>query len=59
MSGGKADQYARQASGWSDEQYADARTYLEHRARVVVVLGPRLRPGDDVLDLACGDGGFG
>ena len=55
----KADQYARQAEGWSEEQYADARTYLEHRARLVVELGPPLRPGDEVLDLACGDGGLG
>ena len=56
---GKEGQYVRQAVGWSDEQYADARTYLEHRARVVAELGPRLQPGDEVLDLACGDGGFG
>jgi len=56
---GKEGQYVRQAAGWSDEQYADARTYLEHRARVVAELGPRLELGDEVLDLACGDGGFG
>lgn len=55
----KQEQYARQAAGWSDEQYADARAYLEHRARVVVGLGPALVQGDEVLDLACGDGGFG
>ena len=55
----KEDQYVRQAAGWSDEQYADARGYLEQRADVVVGLGGRLEPGDEVLDLACGDGGFG
>jgi SAM-dependent methyltransferase len=55
----KQEQYARQAAGWSDEQYADARAYLEHRARVVAALGPPLEPGEEVLDLACGDGGFG
>jgi hypothetical protein len=55
----KTDQYVRQAERWSDEQYADTRAYLEHRARVVAALGPRLEPGDEVLDLACGDGGFG
>lgn len=55
----KAEQYARSAAGWSDEQYADPRAYLEHRARLVIALGPRLLPGDEVLDLACGDGGLG
>jgi SAM-dependent methyltransferase len=55
----KQEQYVRQAAGWSDEQYADAGAYLEHRARVVAGLGPTLVPGDEVLDLACGDGGFG
>jgi SAM-dependent methyltransferase len=53
------EQYARQAEGWSDEQYADSRAYLEHRARIVAGLGRTLEPGDEVLDLACGDGGFG
>ncbi|RDI74312.1 hypothetical protein Gocc_1888 [Gaiella occulta] len=55
----KADQYARSAAGWSDAQYADARAYLAQRARLVVGLGPRLVPGETVLDLACGDGGLG
>lgn len=55
----KQEQYARQAERWSDEQYADARTYLEHRARLVAELGPPLQPGNEVLDLACGDGGLG
>ena len=48
-------QYAAGAEGWS-EQYADAAAYLSHRAELVVSLGPRLEPGDRVLDLACGDG---
>jgi SAM-dependent methyltransferase len=51
--------YARQAEKWSERQYADAATYLSHRADVVISLGPKLERGDDVLDLACGDGGFG
>ena len=33
--------------------------YLEHRARSSSRSDPRLEPGDEVLDLACGDGGFG
>ena len=55
----KADQYVRQAAGWTEEQYADPAAYLEHRAALVVSLGPPLAPGDVVLDLACGDGGLG
>jgi SAM-dependent methyltransferase len=50
--------YAGEAEAWSERQYANARAYLEHRARLVVSLGPPLEPGDTVLDLACGDGGL-
>ncbi len=59
MTGAKSDQYARQAEAWTDRQYADATAYLAHRADLVVALGPGLEAGDEVLDLACGDGGFG
>ena len=55
----KEDQYARQAEEWTERQYADAGAYLAHRADLIVSLGPRLGPGDEVLDLACGDGGLG
>jgi trans-aconitate methyltransferase len=55
----KADQYARQAPDWTGRSYADAPAYLAHRADLVVSLGPPLEPEDEVLDLACGDGGFG
>jgi SAM-dependent methyltransferase len=51
--------YAAQAEEWSERQYADPSAYLSHRADLVVLLGPTLEPGDEVLDLACGDGGFG
>jgi SAM-dependent methyltransferase len=51
-------QYAAQAEGWSDEQYADAAGYLRHRAELIRSLGPPLVPGDRLLDLACGDGGL-
>jgi len=50
--------YDAAAEGWSDEQYADSASYLRHRAELVVALGPRLEPGDTVLDLACGDAGL-
>ena len=55
----KDDQYRRQAEDWTERQYADAASYLAHRADLVVSLGPRLERGDEVLDLACGDGGLG
>ena len=55
----KDDQYARQAAEWTERAYADVGPYLDHRADLVVVLGPRLEPRDEVLDLACGDGGLG
>jgi SAM-dependent methyltransferase len=52
------EKYADHAAGWSEGQYADARTYLARRAELVRSLGPRLAGGDVVLDLACGDGGL-
>lgn len=55
----KHDQYARAAERWTESQYADPGGYLAHRAELVVELGARPSPGDEVLDLACGDGGFG
>ncbi len=59
MSRDTTAKYEPAAERWSDEAYADPGSYLGHRADLVVSLGPRLRPGDRVLDLACGDGGFG
>jgi SAM-dependent methyltransferase len=50
--------YADAADRWSEEQYADSEAYLRHRAELIVSLGPRLEPGDRVLDLACGDAGL-
>ncbi len=52
------EKYGPQAERWTEEAYADARAYLAHRAELVISLGPRLEPGDSVLDLACGDGGL-
>jgi SAM-dependent methyltransferase len=53
------EKYDPQAERWTETAYADADAYLAHRAELVVSLGPRLAPGDVVLDLACGDGGLG
>lgn len=51
--------YDAAARRWTEEAYADPTTYLATRARLVCELGPALAPGDRVVDLACGDGGFG
>jgi SAM-dependent methyltransferase len=55
----KDDQYARRASDWTERAYADVGAYLDHRAELIVSLGRPLAPCDEVLDLACGDGGLG
>ena len=55
----KEDQYARRAADWTERAYADVGAYLDHRAELIVSLGRKLAPGDEVLDLACGDGGLG
>ena len=55
----KPGEYARKAGSWTDDEYADATAYLDHRAALVASLGTVLEPGDEVLDLACGDGGLG
>ena len=54
----KGGQYARQAAEWTESAYADVTAYLAHRAELIASLGPRLDAGDEVLDLACGDGGL-
>jgi SAM-dependent methyltransferase len=55
----KGGQYARQAADWTERAYADVTAYLAYRAELIASLGPSLSGGDEVLDLACGDGGLG
>jgi SAM-dependent methyltransferase len=43
---------------WTETAYADPHAYLQHRAELILSLGPPLHPGDTLLDLACGDGGL-
>ncbi len=50
--------YDAQAERWSERAYADAGSYLRHRAELIMSLGPKLESGDVLLDLACGDGGL-
>jgi SAM-dependent methyltransferase len=48
--------FDRIADGYSEHDYADPQRYAARRAQLVVELGPRLEPGESVLDLGCGDG---
>jgi SAM-dependent methyltransferase len=52
------EKYRGRVENWTENAYADAGRYLARRAELVRTLGPELRPGDTVLDLACGDGGL-
>jgi SAM-dependent methyltransferase len=52
------EKYRGRVEDWTENAYADAGRYLARRAELVRTLGPELRPGDIVLDLACGDGGL-
>ena len=52
------DKYGPKAARWSEDAYADAPAYLRHRGELILEVGPALRPGDSLLDLACGDGGL-
>jgi hypothetical protein len=54
----KSGQFAGKADRWSETAYASPDAYLAHRAGLVASLGVPLVPGDEVLDLACGDGGL-
>jgi SAM-dependent methyltransferase len=56
--GASTEKYEPQADEWTETAYADAGAYLAHRAELVMRLGPPLREGDAILDLACGDGGL-
>ena len=52
------EKYQDKAERWSETAYAATEPYLAHRAHLIRTVGPQLRPGDAVLDLACGDGGL-
>ena len=51
-----AGKYDGLAEGFAEHDYADPPLYAARRADLIVELGPRLAPGDDVLDLCCADG---
>lgn len=55
----KADQYAQVAEDWIEREYANPAAYLEHRAELILSIGPPLAPGDEVLEPCCADGALG
>lgn len=50
--------YDAHAEDFAEREYGDAARYLGRRAAIVAELGPRLEPGDRVLDLAMADASF-
>ena len=52
-----SEKYDRLAPEFSTREYGDPERYYRRRAEAIVGVGPRLEPGDRLLDIACGDGG--
>lgn len=52
------EKYDAFAGEFTAREYGDPGRYFRHRAAIVLRLGPRLEPGDRVLDLACADASF-
>jgi SAM-dependent methyltransferase len=50
------DKYNRLSTNFSEREYKDPAAYYRRRARAVIENGPRLEPGERLLDLGCGDG---
>ncbi|MFN2596483.1 MAG: class I SAM-dependent methyltransferase, partial [Pyrinomonadaceae bacterium] len=51
-----ADKFTALSRGWSEREYTDPSAFMRRRAALVRDWGARLRPGDRVLELGCGDG---
>lgn len=52
---GKYDAFADR---FTAHEYGDPERYFRHRTAIVLRTGPRVGPGDSVVDLACADGSF-
>ncbi|HEV7890128.1 MAG TPA: class I SAM-dependent methyltransferase [Pyrinomonadaceae bacterium] len=51
-----AGKFSAIARGWSEREYGDIDGFMRRRAAWVREWGTRLRPGDRILELGCGDG---
>lgn len=54
----RTEKYDAFAGEFTAREYGDPDRYFRRRAEIVLGLGPRLAPGDAVVDLACADGSF-
>jgi SAM-dependent methyltransferase len=51
-----AGKFSALSRGWSEREYGDPSGFMRRRAAWVREWGARLRPGDRILELGCGDG---
>jgi SAM-dependent methyltransferase len=51
-----AGKFSALSRGWSEREYGDIDGFMRRRAAWVREWGTRLRPGDRILELGCGDG---
>ena len=51
-----AGKFSALSRGWSEREYRDPSGFMRRRAAWVRDWGARLRPGDRILELGCGDG---
>jgi SAM-dependent methyltransferase len=51
-----AGKFTALSRGWSEREYRDPSGFMRRRVAMVREWGTRLRPGDRVLELGCGDG---
>ena len=51
-----AGKFTALSRGWSEREYRDPSGFMRRRAAMVREWGARLRPGDRILELGCGDG---
>jgi SAM-dependent methyltransferase len=52
------EKYNAHASEYTALTYRDPDAYFRHRLEILLGLGPRLAPGDRIVELGCADGRF-
>jgi ubiquinone/menaquinone biosynthesis C-methylase UbiE len=59
MSSKWSEIFSKRAEGYSDAYYTNPEQHMEHRAHIVINLGPKISPPAGILELGCGDGFLG